>query len=196
MPQPNDLSRSLAALDQDSTRISSSWARRAGWSVAGIERHPLKKLAPDAVRIRAPAPTLTATNLLCSAIDPIERLIEHVRVPGAVPCLDIGLELPEQIGARPLLGREALGAECAHLAVETFHVDRARLVILDHDFTPDDDCGDIRAHCAFHEGVDEVEFRVDPGIARHPVEVNENRVTLSARYQRADFVRKAGCLAA
>src|SRR5437868_15298371 len=52
MPQPNDLSRSLTALDQDSTLIVIIEMSQASWlvgaSVPGIERHPLKKLAPDA----------------------------------------------------------------------------------------------------------------------------------------------------
>src|SRR5271169_7110285 len=52
MPQPNDLSRSLTALDQDSTLIAVIEMSQANWLVGaivpGIERHPLKKLAPDA----------------------------------------------------------------------------------------------------------------------------------------------------
>ena len=52
MPQPNDLSRSLAALDQDSTLIAVIEMSQASWLVGaivpGIERHPLKKLVPDA----------------------------------------------------------------------------------------------------------------------------------------------------
>ena len=48
MPQPNDLSRSLVALDQNSTIIAvvelshSSWL--VGGVVPGIERQPRKKL--------------------------------------------------------------------------------------------------------------------------------------------------------
>ena len=52
MPQPNDLSRSLAALDQDSTVIAVIEMSQGSWLVGamvpGIERHPLKKLTPDA----------------------------------------------------------------------------------------------------------------------------------------------------
>ena len=52
MPQPNDLSRSLAALDQDSTLIAVIEMSQASWLVGaivpGVERHPLKKLVPDA----------------------------------------------------------------------------------------------------------------------------------------------------
>jgi transposase len=48
MPQPNDLSRSLAALDQDSTLIAVIEMSQSSWLVAaiipGIERHPAKKL--------------------------------------------------------------------------------------------------------------------------------------------------------
>ena len=50
MPQSNDLSRSLAALNQDSTLIAvielsqSSWL--VGGIVPGVDRQPLKKLAP------------------------------------------------------------------------------------------------------------------------------------------------------
>ncbi len=48
MPQPNDLSRSLAALDQDSTLIAVIEMSQSSWLVAGIipgiNRQPLKKL--------------------------------------------------------------------------------------------------------------------------------------------------------
>jgi hypothetical protein len=48
MPQPNDLSKSLAALDQDSTLIAVVEMSQSSWLVAGIipgiERHPAKKL--------------------------------------------------------------------------------------------------------------------------------------------------------
>ena len=51
MPQPNDLSRSLAALEQDSTLIVVIETSLSSWLVAGIvpgvERHPAKKLEPD-----------------------------------------------------------------------------------------------------------------------------------------------------
>ena len=51
MSQPNDLSRSLAALDQDSTLIAVIEMSRSTWLVAGIvpgiNRQPLKKLAAD-----------------------------------------------------------------------------------------------------------------------------------------------------
>jgi len=52
MPQPNDLSRSVAALDQNSTLIAVIEMSQASWLVGaivpGVERHPLKKLTPDA----------------------------------------------------------------------------------------------------------------------------------------------------
>jgi transposase len=48
MPQPNDLSRSLTALDQDSTLIAVVEMSQSSWLVSGIipgvERHPAKKL--------------------------------------------------------------------------------------------------------------------------------------------------------
>jgi hypothetical protein len=51
MPQPNDLSRSLAALEQHSTLIVVIEMSLSSWLVAGIvpgiERHPAKKLEPD-----------------------------------------------------------------------------------------------------------------------------------------------------
>ena len=52
MPQSNDLSRSSAALDQDSTLMAVIEMSQASWLVGaivpGVERHPLKKLMPDA----------------------------------------------------------------------------------------------------------------------------------------------------
>jgi transposase len=51
MPQTNDLSRCLTALDQDSTIIAVIEMGLNGWLVAGfvpgVRRHPLKKIAPD-----------------------------------------------------------------------------------------------------------------------------------------------------
>jgi transposase len=51
MPKPADLNRCLAALDQDRTIIAVIEMSQSSWLVAGIvpgiERHPLKKLAPD-----------------------------------------------------------------------------------------------------------------------------------------------------
>src|SRR2546425_5194228 len=51
MPQPNDLSRSLIALEQDATLIAVIEMGQSSWLVAGIvpgvERQPLKKLAVD-----------------------------------------------------------------------------------------------------------------------------------------------------
>src|SRR5436309_10924807 len=52
MPQPNDLSRSLVALDQDSTIIAVVEMSQSSWLIAGmlpgIERQPRKKLEPSA----------------------------------------------------------------------------------------------------------------------------------------------------
>jgi len=57
MPQPNDLSRSLATLDQDSTLIAVIEISQSSWLVAGIvpgiERQPLKKLAAEPTALLA-----------------------------------------------------------------------------------------------------------------------------------------------
>ena len=57
MPQPNDLSRSLVALDQDSTIITVVEMSQSSWLVAGmlpgIERQPCKKLEPSPERLLA-----------------------------------------------------------------------------------------------------------------------------------------------
>src|ERR671926_1828855 len=51
MPQRNDLSRSLVPFQQDGTLVAVVELSRSSWLVAaivpGLERHPLKKLAPD-----------------------------------------------------------------------------------------------------------------------------------------------------
>ena len=55
MPQPNDLSRSLVALDQNSTIIAVVELSQSSWLVAGmlpgIERQPRKKLEPSPERL-------------------------------------------------------------------------------------------------------------------------------------------------
>src|SRR5260370_3974899 len=55
MTQPNDLRRSLVALDQDSTIIVVVEMSQSSWLVAGmlpgIERQPRKKLEPSAERL-------------------------------------------------------------------------------------------------------------------------------------------------
>ena len=51
MPQQNDLSRSLVALEQDATLIAVIEMGQSNWLVAGIvpgvDRQPLKRLTPD-----------------------------------------------------------------------------------------------------------------------------------------------------
>ena len=52
MPQtPNDLSRSLTALEQTATLVAVVEMSQASWLVAGmipgLERQPLKKIAPN-----------------------------------------------------------------------------------------------------------------------------------------------------
>src|SRR5258707_1649212 len=55
MPQPNDLSRSLVALDQNSTIIAVIEMSQSSWLVAGmlpgIERQPRKNLEPSPERL-------------------------------------------------------------------------------------------------------------------------------------------------
>src|SRR6266705_6739531 len=55
MPPPNDLSRSLVALDQNSTIIAVIEMSQSSWLVAGmlpgIERQPCKKLEPSPERL-------------------------------------------------------------------------------------------------------------------------------------------------
>ena len=57
MPQPNDLSRSLVALDQNSMIIAVIEMSQSSWLVAGmlpgIERQPRKKLEPSPERLLA-----------------------------------------------------------------------------------------------------------------------------------------------
>jgi transposase len=57
MPQPNDLSRSLVALDHNSTIIAVVELSQSSWLVAGvlpgIERQPRKKLEPSPERLLA-----------------------------------------------------------------------------------------------------------------------------------------------
>src|SRR2546425_11638521 len=55
MSQPNDLSKSVIALEQDATLIAVIEMGQLSWLVAGIipgiDRQPLKKLAPDRDRL-------------------------------------------------------------------------------------------------------------------------------------------------
>ena len=57
MPQPNDLSRSLVALDQNSTIIAVVELSQSSWLVGGVlpgvERQPRKKLEPNPERLLA-----------------------------------------------------------------------------------------------------------------------------------------------
>ena len=57
MPKSNDLSRSLVALDENSTLIAVVDMSQSSWLVAGrlpgVERHPLKKLGADQDRLLA-----------------------------------------------------------------------------------------------------------------------------------------------
>jgi len=60
MPQPNDLRRSLVALDHNSTIIAVVELSQSSWLVGGmlpgIERQPRKKLEPSPERLTGKAP--------------------------------------------------------------------------------------------------------------------------------------------
>ena len=79
--KPNDLSRSLAALDVDHTLIAVVEMSLSGWLVAGIvpgvERQPLKKLKTDAYALLE----LLRTDLPTSALQRFRLLSE-----GLAPC--------------------------------------------------------------------------------------------------------------
>jgi len=103
MPQPNDLSRSLVALDQNSTIIAvvelspSSWL--VGGVVPGIERQPRKKLGPSPERLLA--------------------LLHRCLMPGVISHATNIVEHPELIAGRLIdwtgvVGRENVvgGADC------------------------------------------------------------------------------------
>src|SRR5262245_50837306 len=73
MRKPNDMSRCLAALEQDSTLVAVIELGQQSWLVAGIvpgiERHPLKKLAVDQEAL------LKLLQRWCDeARDPIKRI--------------------------------------------------------------------------------------------------------------------------
>ena len=55
MPQSNDLSRSLVSFEQDATLVAVIELSQSSWLIAGtvpgIERQPLKKIAPDEVEL-------------------------------------------------------------------------------------------------------------------------------------------------
>ncbi len=67
MPQLNDSSRSLVALDQDSTVIAVVELSQSIWLVAGvvpgIERQPRKKLEPSAERLLDTPPPMLGPRL-------------------------------------------------------------------------------------------------------------------------------------
>jgi hypothetical protein len=53
MPQPNDLSRSLVALDQDSTIIAVVEMSQSSWLVAGMEWFAERRSAAQAAQYEA-----------------------------------------------------------------------------------------------------------------------------------------------
>lgn len=76
MPTIDDLSRSLTALDQDSTLMTVIEMSKSSWLVAGmvpgIERHPMKKLDPD------PGALLDLVNRWRREAEKQDRQIERV----------------------------------------------------------------------------------------------------------------------
>src|SRR5207245_1076722 len=87
MPQPNDLSRSLVALDQNSTIIAVIELSQSSWLVAGmlpgIERQPRKKLEPSPERRLCQLSRLLVDYV--SAILPRAQAVS--RMPSAVAAL-------------------------------------------------------------------------------------------------------------
>ena len=69
-------------------------------------------------------------------------------------------------------------------------------MVLDHDPAADDNGCDIDTHCAFDKGFGDVELRVYPRIAGHPVEIDEDRVALHTGEESADLAGKTGRLGA
>src|SRR6516165_9224368 len=114
------------------------------------------------------------------AVHSIERVVDHAVMPCAVPRLDERLDPGEQVGARPLLWGEALCAERTHFAIEPVDIDGLRPVVLDQDPPANDNGSDVSAYRTFDEGLGDVEFRVDPGSARPPVEIDGDRSPLHA----------------
>src|SRR5206468_12485304 len=92
MPQLNDLSRSLVALDQNSTIIAvvelsqSSWL--VGGVVPGIERQPCKKLEPSPERLLAvlhEAPVLMGGKPFLGVLDRRWGFVPESRVRTRLP---------------------------------------------------------------------------------------------------------------
>jgi hypothetical protein len=83
MPQPNDLSRSLVALDQDSTIIAVVELSQSSWLVAGvlpgIERQPRKKLPDDLIFVIDPARAPDLDKLVCEQGRNLHRGFAHLR---------------------------------------------------------------------------------------------------------------------
>ena len=85
MPQPNDLSRSLVALDQNSTIIAVVELSQASWLIAGmlpgIERQPCKKLDPSPERLPGllEPPALLNAVLKPSDVKPFDELRSRFR---------------------------------------------------------------------------------------------------------------------
>jgi hypothetical protein len=113
MPQPNDLSRSLVALDQDSTIIAVVELSQSSWLVGGIlpgiERQPRKKLEPSPERLLA---------LLHRWRD------ESVRAGRSITRIAVAFEAgPRLAQSKPPTGKglRDLNHQCHNLDLHRFH---------------------------------------------------------------------------
>ena len=86
MSQPNDLSRSLVPLDQDSTIIAVVEMSQSSWLVGGIlpgiERQPRKKLEPSPERLLAVLHRWRDESVRAG------RTITRIAVAFGAPCLN------------------------------------------------------------------------------------------------------------
>ena len=85
MQQPNDLSRSLAALEPDSTLISVIEMGQSTWLVAGlvpgVERQPLKKLDVDESAL------LKLLKLARLLVEEVTAMVDASATPAALALL-------------------------------------------------------------------------------------------------------------
>src|SRR5580692_2358320 len=88
------------------SRATRDLLKSFGWGIAALHRLMQRR----SCHFLAARPIASSGPSLGSAIDPIEGLVDHGLVPGAVPCPDIGLDLLEEVRVRPLLRGEALGS--------------------------------------------------------------------------------------
>ena len=94
MPQPNDLSRSLVALDQNSTIIAVIEMSQSSWLVAGmlpgIERQPRQKLEPSPERLLALLHGWQDEAVRAGRAEPRHDLSSRQRCSTASSCSGLG----------------------------------------------------------------------------------------------------------